>query len=114
MAAITATTVGTGDTAMTITTLGASDTFTYDSTKNPILILNNVTAGALTVTIDGDGGSTVSVDGVGDVSVASGFATASIGAGAYSVVRLGTIREYLKGTITVTGGTGIEASLLEF
>jgi hypothetical protein len=113
MAAITATTVGDGDTVMTVTTLGASDTFVFDSQKGPLLILDNVTGGALTVTIDGDGGTTVDVDGIGAVDVSGGFVTALIGIGAKVVVRLGTIREYLKGTITVTGGTGIEASLLE-
>jgi hypothetical protein len=113
MAAITATTVGDGDTVMTVTTLGASDTFTYDPKKGPLLILDNVTGGALTVTIDGDLGTTVDVDGIGAVDVSPGFPTQLIGIGAKVVVRLGTIREFLKGTITVTGGTGIEASLLE-
>ena len=115
MAAITATSMlGLGARAVTITTLGASDTFTFDRTKAPILILNNVTGGGLTPNIDGDGGTTVPVDGIGDVDVSAGLTLASIGAGASAAIPLNTISGYLSGVITVTGGVGIEAQLLEF
>ena len=97
----------------TVTTLTASDTFTFDSTKRSILVLNNVTAGALTVNIDGDGATTVNVSGVGSVDISGGFSTASIPAGATHLVHLNSINKYLSGTIAVTGGTGIEAMLLE-
>lgn len=115
MAAITATSMtGSGARVVTRTTLGASDTFTYNASKNPVLILDNVTAGALTPNIDGAGGTTVDVPGLGSVSVASGLTLASIGAGVEVAIPLATIREYLVGVITVTGGSGIKASLLEF
>lgn len=100
--------------AVTKTTLGASDTFTYTKSKRPVLILDNVTAGALTVTIDGSGGTTVTPDGLGSIDVSAGYSTGSIAAGDTVAITLSTIEEYLKGTIAVTGGTGIEAALLEF
>lgn len=115
MATITPTSMtGSGARTVTRTTLGASDTFVFQAAKNPILVLDNVTAGALTVTIDGDGGSTVQVPGVGAVSVAAGYSTGSIAAGAQVAIPLNSISEYLRGTIAVTGGTGILAELLEF
>ena len=68
MAVITATKMtGSGSRAITVTTLGASDTLTYE--KGAVLYLNNVTAGALTPNIDGDGATTVTVAGLGSVDV---------------------------------------------
>lgn len=115
MAIITATDMtGTGDRSVTITTLGASDTFTFTTSKSPVLILNNVTAGALTPNIDGDGGTTVTVPGIGSVDVSAGYTLSSISAGASVAIPLNSINKYLQGVITVTGGSGIEAALLEF
>ena len=116
MATITATNINsaTGAVTATRTTLGSSDTFAFNTSYNPVLVLDNVTAGALTVTIDGDGGTTVPVKGVGSVSVTGGYSTGSIAAGACVVIQLNTIFEYLKGTIAVTGGTGIKATLIEY
>lgn len=115
MATIAATDMtGAGAKAVTVTTMTASDTFTYDATKRPILVLNNVSGGALTPNIDGDGGTTVNVSGVGSVDVSGGYTFASIADGDVVAVQLNSISAYLQGTITVTGGTGIEASLLEF
>lgn len=114
MAAVTATSMGgTGARVVSRLTLGASDTMTYNASRNPILILDNVTAGALTPNIDGAAGTTVPVKGVGSVSVASGLTLASIGAGACVAIPLDSISGYLQGVITITGGTGIKASLLE-
>lgn len=115
MAAITATNMKAPATqAVTKTTLGASDTFAYNASRRPVLMLDNVTAGALTVNIDGSGGTTVTPSGLGSIDVSAGYSTASIGAGNTVAITLSTISEYLKGVITVTGGTGIEAVLLEF
>ncbi|HEX4918052.1 MAG TPA: hypothetical protein VFV43_09170 [Limnobacter sp.] len=105
---------GTGARTVTRTTLTASDTFTYNADRNPVLELDNITAGALTVTIDGADGTTVPVAGVGQVSVAAGFSTGSIAAGAKVAIPLNSISAYLRGVIAVTGGSGISASLLEF
>lgn len=114
MAAVTATSMGgTGARVVSRLTLGSSDTISYNASRNPILILDNVTGGALTPNIDGAGGTTVPVKGVGDVSVSSGLTLASIGAGACVAIPLSSISAYLQGVITITGGSGIKASLLE-
>ena len=115
MAVITATDMtGTGERDIAITTLGASDTFVYNGDRNPVLILNNVTVGALTPNIDGDGQTAVTVSGIGSVDVSGGLTLASVAAGDYVAIPLKSIREYLTGTITVTGGDAMEASILEF
>jgi hypothetical protein len=115
MATITKTTIqGNSEVAVSITTLGASDTFDYLTGKGATLILNNVTVGALTVNIDGDGGTTVPVRGVGEIDITGGFSTASIGAGLVVAIPLDGIFQYLQGVIAVTGGDGIEASILEY
>ena len=115
MPAITATSiVGNGKAAVTLTTLNGTDSLTYREANKPILILHNPTAGALSPVIDGDGGSSVSVSGIGSVDVSGGYAVGSIAAGACVAIPLITIREYLKGTIAITGGTGLTAALLEY
>lgn len=100
--------------AVTETTLNGTDSFTYSADRRSVLVLRNPTAGALSPTIDGDGGTTVPVPGVGNVSVASGYAVGSISAGAAVAIPLDTIKEYLRGTIAITSGTGLVGSLLEF
>lgn len=116
MATITATDMtGSGARAVSVTTLtGTLDTFAYSSGKEPTLIFHNPTAGALTPVIDGDGASTVGVSGVGSVDISTGYAVGSIAAGDTVAIPLDTIRKYLAGTIAITGGTGLEAQLLEY
>ena len=114
MAAITATSMaGPGSRVVTRTTLGASDTFTYNGSKAPILILDNVTAGALTVTIDGDGATSQVVAGIGTINLTPGYPTGPIAAGACVAIPLNSVSSFLAGVIAVTGGTGIKATLLE-
>jgi len=115
MAAIAVTSIsGSSSIAVTVTTLGASDTIAYDESKNPLLILNNVSGGALTPLIDGDGGTTYPCAGIGDVDVSGGLTLASIGIGDTVAISLNSIKAYLSGVVTVTGGDAIEAQLLEF
>jgi len=115
MAVITATNAqGTGRVTVTETTLGASDSFVYTAASNPVLTLRNPTAGSLTVTIDGGGATTVPVRGVGSVDVSGGYSTGAIAAGAAVTILLSTIERYLPGTIAVTGGTGIVATLVNY
>lgn len=102
---------GSGQRTVTETTLGASDTFTYRPNTGQVLTLRNATGGALTPVIDGDGGTTVPVSGIGSVDVSSGYSVGSIAAGVVKAIPLDTIAEYLRGTIAVTGGTGIVATL---
>ena len=97
----------------TTLTLTASDTFTYSAGVPATLVLYNATAGALTPNIDGADGTTVTVPDTGATfSVATGFTFPSIAAGAYALVRLETIKAYLQGSITMTGGLGIKAILI--
>jgi len=115
MAVITPTDMtGSGSRAVTVTTLGASDTFVYNPDKKPVLYLNNVSGGALTPLIDGDGGTTTPCPGIGDVDVSAGLTLDSIGIGATAAIPLNSIEAFLKGVITITGGDAIEATLLEF
>lgn len=114
MAAITATNIqAAGANVVTRTTLGSSDTLTYNQYSKAILVLDNITGGALTPNIDGAGGSTVPVSGIGNVSVASGLTLASIGAGVCVAISLDSISKYLQGVVTITGGTGMKAHILE-
>jgi len=103
-----------GAVTVTMTTLTASDDFVYNAGRRAVLILNNVTRGTLTPVIDGDGASSVGVAGVGPVDISGGYNVPSIAAGTIAAIQLDSIREYLAGTIAITGGTGIEAMLLEF
>jgi hypothetical protein len=108
-------TVGTGlgAVALTLSTLnGTADTFTYRQGTGQILTLRNPTGAPISPVIDGDGGTTVAQQGLGNVSVASGFAVGSIAAGAAVAIPLDTIYQYLKGVIAITSGSGLVASLL--
>lgn len=113
MATITPTSMtGSGDRQVTTTILSASDTFSY--APGSVLILNNITAGALTPNIVGDEAGTVTVQGVGSIDVSTGYDLASIAADESVAIPLDTISKYLTGTIAVTGADGVEAQLLTF
>lgn len=114
MAVIASSKMSAGAAVVTETTLTASDTLVYVSSGRQVLILKNGTAGALTVNIDGDGASTVNVGGVGSIDISSGFSTGAIAAGAVRAIQLDGIKAYLAGTIAITGGAGITATLLTF
>ena len=115
MPAITATTLqGSGKRTLTETTLNGTDSFVYNAAANPILTLRNATGGALTPVIDGAGGTTVAVSGIGDVTVSGGYSVGSIAASAHVVIPLASISAYLQGTIAITGGTGLVATLMEY
>ncbi len=98
---------------ITETTLGASDTFAYTPGKTKWLLLRNATAGALTPNIDGDGASTSYLPGVGNVDISAGYTLGSVAAGDSVALDLDDIKQYLQGTITVTGGDGMVAAILE-
>lgn len=114
MAAITSTTVSkTAAFAANEQTLTADDTITFNEQIRQLLILRNPTGGALTATIDGDGGTTVSVPGIGAVSVAAGIGVA-VPAGETRCVLLSAVKEYCRGVVHITGATGMKAQLLNF
>jgi hypothetical protein len=94
-------------------TLSADDTFTFDPTKKQLLVLNNTTGGDLTATIDGTGGSTVPVDGIGSVDVSAGLAI-TVAAGACKAVVLSTIKYYCQGVAHITGAATLKAQIYNF
>lgn len=115
MAAITKTAMtGSGARTLTETTMTSSDTLVFSANTRMVLCLRNPTAGALTPVIDGAGGSTVAVAGIGSVDVSGGYSVGSIAAGAAVSIPLDTISEYLRGTVTITGGTGLVATLIGY
>jgi hypothetical protein len=99
--------------AAAISTLSADDTITFDARKKQLLVLRNPTGGSLTATLDGDGGTTVSVPGIGPVSVSAGLAIA-VGAGLSVAVVLSTVKHYCQGVVHLTGGAGLTAQLFDF
>ncbi len=114
MATITATLLpASGQVALTETVLdGVSDTFAFGNRKQ-FLILRNPTAGAISPVIDGDAGTTIQTEEAGQVDVSAGYAVGSIAAGAAVIIKLSTVKAYLQGTITITGGTGLVAALID-
>jgi hypothetical protein len=98
--------------AAAITTLSADDTITFDSGRKQLLVFRNTTGGSLTVTIDGADGTTVTVPGIGPVSVAAGLAI-MVGAGLSVAVVLNTVREYCQGVVHLTGAATLTAQLFD-
>lgn len=96
--------------ALTVTTLTAADTLVYKQGAGQTLILDNTTAGSLTVVLNDSDVTSVQVVGVGAVSVSAGLSTV-VAAGARAAILLDNSRRRWQGTIAVTGGTGIKAVL---
>ena len=95
-----------------ITTLTASDTITFRPNKKQLLVVRNPTGGSLTLNIDGDAGTTVTVPGLGSVSVASGLNIAIPTLESRAVV-LSTVSAYCQGTVTLTGAATAFAQLFD-
>lgn len=116
MAVLTKTNVNaTAPVVVTLNTLTASDTFTYDAAKKTFLVLRNATAGALSPVITGSGATAPFVPGYGSASIAGGYTGfGSIAAGAAKAIELTNLNVWLQGTITITGGAGIIAEFLEY
>lgn len=112
MAAITSIASSSGSFAANEGTLTASDTITYNPAKLQLLVLRNATAGSLTATIDGDGGTTVTVPGLGVISVAAGYAVV-IPAGETRAVVLSSISSYCQGVVSITGAAGVKVTLFD-
>lgn len=93
-----------------VSTLSSSDTITFNNARKQLLIVDNDTGSPVTLKIDGDGGTTVSVPGVGPVTVSGGYDIA-IADGVTVAVILGTISAYCKGVVTLTGASGATAQL---
>jgi hypothetical protein len=96
------------------TPLTGTDTLVYKPAVNQVLYMFNTTASPVTVTIDGDAGTTISPGGYGGtISVAAGKAIA-VAAGTVQAVQLRSISAFLQGTVAVTGGVaGVVAWIAE-
>lgn len=116
MAALVKTTRAAAPHAVTVNTLSASDTLTYDPTKNQEMELRNTTASPVTVTIDGSGASAaLEVPGTGgttlDLSAGKDIIVPGV-IGATVRVPLNSLSKYLVGNVVVTGGVGVTATIL--
>ena len=101
--------------ASTRTTLGASgNPFSYTPGQGGLLVLHNPTGGALTPTITGGSAVSQTVNNVGTVNYAAGYGVGSIAAAAQVLIPLISIDPYLRGTIDITGGTGLVATYITF
>lgn len=94
------------------TALTGTDTFVYDASG--ALVIRNSTGASVTVVLTGSTATTTKlVDGGGTVPLASGVSIA-VAAGAIKSIKLGSIRDFLTGTIAVTGGAaGVFAYILK-
>lgn len=95
------------------TTLTASDTITFNSTKVQILLVTNTTAGALSLKIDGDGGTTINVAGVGAIDVTAGKTISIPATTGSKLITLSTISAYCQGVVTLSGAAGAKVRLIE-
>lgn len=96
--------------AAPISTLSADDTITIDRSKKQLLVFRNTTGGSLTVKIDGDGGTAVSVPGLGNVDVSAGLSI-PVAAGQSVAVALSTVDAYCQGVVHLTGAATLTAQL---
>lgn len=102
---------GLGQRAVTETTLGASNTFTYAAGNGQTLILRNPTGAGIASVIDGADATSRSVSGIGAIDLSGGYNVGTIPAGGAVAIPLDTIKDYLVGSISVTGA-GLVAALL--
>ena len=114
MPAIVATSMGRGKPrASTRTTLTATgNSIPFVPGQGQILVLHNPTGGSLTPVINGSGNVAAEIEGAGEINFAAGLSLGPIAAGAQILVHLDFIAQYLKGTIDITNGTGLVATLL--
>jgi hypothetical protein len=106
---------GPGVRAATEFTLTASDTLAYDpGSPGSVLTLRNPTGGALSpVMVGSTASASIPVSGFGTVSAAS-YAVGSIPAGQARVIPLDSIKLFLEGTVTITGGVGLIVTFLRY
>jgi hypothetical protein len=93
-------------------TLGASDTIAFNTARQQLLVLRNAGGASLTLTIDGDAGTTVTPPGMPPVSVAAGYAI-TVPAGETRAVVLASISAYCQGNVVLTGASGLKATLFD-
>jgi hypothetical protein len=91
-------------------TLSSSDTITIDTSKLQLLNVRNATGSSLTLKIDGDGGTSVSIPGLGAVTVSGGYDIV-IPASESRAVVLSSISYYTQGVVTLTGASGAKIQI---
>lgn len=114
MAVIAITTNTLGATTLARTTLSASDTLAYVAGSGMQMMLANNTAGALTATLVGSTAAAAYVvpgTGGATLSLAAGKAV-TVAANSTVEVSLDDLGLYLQGSITVTGGSLLIATVL--
>lgn len=97
----------------TKTILTSADVLTYTAGQNAELIMYNITASPVVVTIDGASVTSVAVPGAGvtTADLSAGLAV-TVPANGFTVVRLDTCSAYLLGAVAVTGGVGVIATII--
>jgi hypothetical protein len=95
-------------------TLTASDDAIVDLSKKTTLVVFNGTAGSLDINVVGDTATSATCSGIGSIDLTGGK-TFTVGIGATFQFPLNTkYKEWLgDGNLTITGGTGAEAYILE-
>lgn len=96
-----------------ITLDGSNDALSFSSSYRNILILDNDTGGSLSPVLSGEDASNVTVQGLGVVDVSGGTdAFGAIADGESKAFMINTVSDYLASSVTITGGTGLVATLL--
>lgn len=100
-----------GAATLTRTTMTASDTLAYVPGSGQVLVMANNTGAGITATFTGSVQPALNVPGYGGtVSVSAGKAVV-VGANSTVYLELDSISGFLQGTVTITGGTGLIATL---
>ena len=95
------------------TTLGASDTFTYQSGANQYLVIENATAAAVTPSVVGSAASSaLFVPTYGTIDISGAYELGAIPAGEFQITPLDSIRLRLAGVATLTGCSDCKAMII--
>ncbi len=105
--------LGKGARQLVTSTLGASDTFTYQN--GAMLTLFNGSGSSISPVVKGSGATALNIRGMGGpTDLTGGYQFPVIANGETASVRLDTISKYLKGEITITGGGGSEIAVYNY
>jgi len=95
-------------------TLAASDTAEVTLSKKTALVVVNATGGPLTINVKGDTATTATCDGLGSIDLTGGKDFTVADGETFKFPLNATYQKWLgDGNITITGGTGAEAYILE-
>jgi len=95
------------------TTLGASDTFTYQADANQYLVIENTTVSPVTPSVTGSAASSaLFIPTYGTIDISGAYELGEIPAGEFQITPLDSIRLRLAGVATLTGCEGCKAMIL--